>query len=698
MNNEIMNNNQNFYNYQISNSLIFSNPIKTDINIKNNISQSVYNPLLFSVQIPKQNYNLNNTPRTPSPFKRTRNIINLNDNHRFKPSNSPVVYRKLKGMDYINNSPMIEHRILVNIPNFPLNNNINNINNNRSILLTNSPNSLNIGNQSPKITKNRKDRKFIIDNINLRKHSYDNINYNMNISQNHHNTRNNTNIINSTPIILNNNYNIYLKYQNNYNSKNHNINMNQRVFNAIKQRNNSEVNLNINPFNENSQIHKYKESIETTKINPYNNYINSIDITKNSDNSQNNKYSISIISNTNNDINLNNNYLKNITNNTNNSNNDNSKNYINKINLTNLNNFSQIYDINKNRNDLNSQIFVENKNFSTILTNESKKNIVEQQRQVNIIPIPKFISHLHFKENGAILKNINAIQQTNSNPHDNFNLKEFKIIKKIGKGGSGEIYAVQWIKNNKLYALKILKLLKEELNMFQDRVKIVKGLLEKTGHNGFIKIFADKCLKLKNEDEFIYYIIMELGERDWIKELKNRETSFLYYSEIELLGIIKQLVKTLSLMQKCKVTHRDIKPQNILLCKGLFKLCDFGESRILKGNGQIWQHIRGSELYMSPILFYALSRKEKNVIHNTYKSDVFSLGMCILLAAGFSRKLQCEVREAKDMNIISEIINNALNKRYSQNLINLIIQMLQIDENLRYDFIELEKYISSIWP
>ena len=101
---------------------------------------------------------------------------------------------------------------------------------------------------------------------------------------------------------------------------------------------------------------------------------------------------------------------------------------------------------------------------------------------------------------------------------------------------------------------------------------------------------------------------------------------------------------------------------------------------------------------MSPILFYALSRKEKNVIHNTYKSDVFSLGMCILLAAGFSRKLQCEVREAKDMNIISEIINNALNKRYSQNLINLIIQMLQIDENLRYDFIELEKYISSIWP
>ena len=57
-------------------------------------------------------------------------------------------------------------------------------------------------------------------------------------------------------------------------------------------------------------------------------------------------------------------------------------------------------------------------------------------------------------------------------------------------------------------------------------------------------------------------------------------------------------MKTLALMQKNRVTHRDLKPQNILLCKGIFKLCDFGESRILNGNGRVYQHIRGSELYM----------------------------------------------------------------------------------------------------
>ena len=172
----------------------------------------------------------------------------------------------------------------------------------------------------------------------------------------------------------------------------------------------------------------------------------------------------------------------------------------------------------------------------------------------------------------------------------------------------------------------------------------------------------------------------------------------LYYSEYELFQIISQLVKTLALMQKHHLTHRDIKPHNIILNKGIFKLCDFGESQILIGNGKIFQHIRGSKLYMSPLIFYALCRKEPKVLHNTYKSDVFSLGMCMLLAAGFSRQLLCDIREKTDMNIISNIIHNALNSRYSENFINLIIKMLEIDENLRFDFIGLENYISNTFP
>ena len=222
--------------------------------------------------------------------------------------------------------------------------------------------------------------------------------------------------------------------------------------------------------------------------------------------------------------------------------------------------------------------------------------------------------------------------------------------------------------------------------------------MKTTGHNGFIKIYGDKVIP-KGENEYHYYIIMELGVRDWEKEILLRKSASLYYSEYELFEIIFQLVKTLSLMQKNNVTHRDIKPQNILLCKNnIFKICDFDEAKIIDSEGPILQPVRGSELYMSPILFYAYNHHISNVLHNTYKSDVFSLGMTIFLAASLSAKPLCDIRELKDMKWISEIINNALINRYSQNLINLIVKTLQIDENLRCDFVQLEEYISKIWP
>ena len=98
---------------------------------------------------------------------------------------------------------------------------------------------------------------------------------------------------------------------------------------------------------------------------------------------------------------------------------------------------------------------------------------------------------------------------------------------------------------------------------------------------------------------------MELAERDWEQELSNRKKNNLYYSEYELVNILGNLIKTFSLLQSKHITHRDVKPQNIMIFKGKLKICDFGNVRILKRDGVIIQKIRGGELFMSPILFKA---------------------------------------------------------------------------------------------
>ena len=289
----------------------------------------------------------------------------------------------------------------------------------------------------------------------------------------------------------------------------------------------------------------------------------------------------------------------------------------------------------------------------------------------------------------------NMVTTINEEPKGDLNLTEFTKINQIGKGTFGKIYAVKWKKNGKKYALKKETFKDQEFYKKRNEIKkIINSFLEKTQSNGVIKIYAN--LLRKNMDEYNYYELMEIGERDWDQEIIIRRKKEQYYTEPELFNIANQLINTLSLMQKNHITHRDIKHQNILVVNGNYKLCDFGEIRSMKGNGVVVQRIRGSELFMSPILFYGLRANLIQVKHNTYKSDVFSLGMCLLYAATMHFDGTDEIRELIDMNKIKIVLEKYLKERYSDKFINLLLKMLETNEDLRPDFEQLEKDFANL--
>ena len=275
-------------------------------------------------------------------------------------------------------------------------------------------------------------------------------------------------------------------------------------------------------------------------------------------------------------------------------------------------------------------------------------------------------------------------------PESNFKLSEFVIIGEVGHGTEGVIYSVRWTKNNKEYALKKGRIYTlEVVTKRQEEIKMLKDFRKRTGSDGVIRIYGDLCVD--SIDGYDFYEIMELAEIDWDEEILFRGKYHYYYQENELMAIMKQIVETFSLLQKNHITHRDIKPQNIMIVDGKFKICDFGNARILKKEGYVIQRIRGSEMYMSPVLFKGFHAKMPQVKHNTFKSDVFSLGMCFLLASALSYSPLNTIREIYDMNIIKKVIKHYLGNRYSQKIYFILISMLQVEENLRPDFIELEK-------
>ena len=274
-------------------------------------------------------------------------------------------------------------------------------------------------------------------------------------------------------------------------------------------------------------------------------------------------------------------------------------------------------------------------------------------------------------------------------PNEGINLTEFKVVKEIGQGTFGRIYKVIWLINNKIYALKkeVLKDI-EGVKVRQHRNETIRNFIKRTNCKGIVNLYGN--LTIPNGAEFHYYELMELCERDFEQEMKLRSINFNYYSEQELYNIMYQLIVTLAFLQKNHITHRDIKPQNILISNGIYKLCDFGDVRLMQREGIVVQRVRGSELYMSPILFNGLRTKQLQVRHNTYKSDVFSLGMCFLLAACLSYDGLVEIRELVDMNQKLFIINKHLSRRYSPKLIRIMGLMLETIESNRPDFIDLE--------
>ena len=301
----------------------------------------------------------------------------------------------------------------------------------------------------------------------------------------------------------------------------------------------------------------------------------------------------------------------------------------------------------------------------------------------------KIITNLESVKN-VVTKNISHPLEKNIDKGIHFNPNDFKYLGVIGRGEYGKIYLVQWVaNNNQFYAMKYEKFKNfEDAQKNQNNTRIIKNFIEMTKSEGIIKIYGEVCLK--SQDIYHYYTLMEKSERDVEQECIVRNKYLKYYTEKNLIDILCQLILTCASLQKHSICHGDIKPQNILILDGRYKLCDFGEVKIVDSEGYIEQDIGGTELYMSPKLFFGMKNKKKTVIHNVYKSDVFSVALCMLLMATFNYDILVQIRELVDMGKMINIVNKFLSKRYSADFIQFLLCMLEIDENKRPDFIQLE--------
>ncbi len=272
-----------------------------------------------------------------------------------------------------------------------------------------------------------------------------------------------------------------------------------------------------------------------------------------------------------------------------------------------------------------------------------------------------------------------------------FDINDYTLYKQIGEGSYGVIYQTYNNKNRKKFAMKkIIAHDIEELESFEKELELVYIC----DHSNVMKIYGISINILDNTT-FALYVLMELALGDWNDEIKKHLDQRKNYKEDELINILKQLVSALLFMQnKMKIAHRDIKPQNILIYKNkIYKVADFGEAKEAKIAKQL-NTLRGTELYMSPALYDGLKKDKDDVRHNPYKSDVFSLGFCLVYAAFLNFNIIYEIRDVTDMGRMEKILQRHFKNKYTEKFIKLLCCMLEFEEAKRFDFVDLDKYIN----
>ena len=269
---------------------------------------------------------------------------------------------------------------------------------------------------------------------------------------------------------------------------------------------------------------------------------------------------------------------------------------------------------------------------------------------------------------------------------------DYTYLKPIGEGTYGLVYLVENNKTSEQYALK--KIVCRDYNELIKQ-KSELELLFSVKHEHILNLLGVQ-FKYLDETTSAIYVLMELAQNDWNQEIKRRLLAKRYYKENELINILKQIIKGFLFLQEKNIAHRDIKPQNILLFpNNVYKIADFGEAKFIKSISER-STLKGSELYMSPLLYKGYKFNQHNVLHNPFKSDMFSLGYCLLYAMCLNLSILNTIRELTTMkSIMTHVSKYIAQNKYSEKLMNIIYKMIEPNEDLRLDFedlaIELDK-------
>lgn len=191
-------------------------------------------------------------------------------------------------------------------------------------------------------------------------------------------------------------------------------------------------------------------------------------------------------------------------------------------------------------------------------------------------------------------------------------IASYTFGKFLGKGAFSVVKQCTHKESNKKFAVKIIA--KKKLNENRQLENEIQILKQARSHPNIVQLH-----EVIDTPETLY-LILELIEGG---ELYEELISYGPFEELKVFQLFKQIVDAVDYLHLNKITHRDLKLENILVTDTLqVKLTDFGLSNYA-GNGEMMQKRCGTPTYAAPELIKG--EKYSSMV------DLWALGVCLYL-------------------------------------------------------------------